>query len=370
MSRNFISASIIAVVLLLWLGSGVFLGDSAPQEHPALAVAVQPAVGPGNGDLTRVRAEVIRSEARTRFLVLRGRTESKRMVQVKAEIAGKVVSRPVERGMRVAQGDLLCEMAVDDRAAAVAEAEAVLEDARIQYEGSLKLKEQGLQSQTAIAGSAARLEAARAQLRRQTLNLERTRIVAPFGGVVEELQMNTGDYAVPGAACVTLIDLDPMLVRAHVTEAEVESLGLGDRVSGRISVGREIQGVVSFVGKQSDPVTRTYPVEITVDNADYAIRSGLTVSVRIGLGEVQAHQISPALFALNDQGDIGVRTLDKSNRVVFHPLGIIEDGPAGVWVTGLPDSTRLITVGQEFVAAGEIVEPVYPSDTGAQVAQP
>jgi multidrug efflux system membrane fusion protein len=166
-----------------------------------------------------------------------------------------------------------------------------------------------------------------------------------------------------------------MLVTADVTETEVESLALGDRVSGRItSVGREIQGVVSFIGKQSDPVTRTYPLEITVDNPDYSIRSGLTVSVRVGLGEVRVHQISPALFALNDQGDIGVRTLDQSNRVAFHTVRIIEDGPEGVWVTGLPASVRLITVGQEFVSAGEVVEAFYSNESGTrageQVAQP
>jgi len=281
-----------------------------------------------------------------------------------------VVSRPVERGMRVEEGELLCELAVDDRDAAVAEAEAAVEDARIQYEGSLKLKEQGLQSRTAIAGAAARLEAARAQLRRQVLNLERTRISAPFSGVVEDLHMNTGDYAVPGAVCATLIDLDPMLVRADVTENEVESLRLGGRVSARTSTGRDVEGVVTFVGKQSDPVTRTYPVEITVENGDYSIRSGLTVSVRFGLGEVQAHQISPALFALDDQGEVGVRTIDRSNRVSFHKIRIIEDGPEGVWVTGLPRTTRLITVGQEFVSVGEIVEPVYSDERSTQVAQP
>lgn len=370
MSKNFISASIVAVGLLLWLGSGLFFGESAPQEHPALAIQELSALASDKGNPAQVRAEVIRSESRARFLVLRGRTESKRTVEVKAEISGIVVSRPVERGMRVAEGDLLCEVAVDDREAAVAEARAALEDARIEYQGSLKLKEQGLQSQTAIAGAAARLEAARAQLRRQVLNLERTQIGAPFNGMVEDLHMNTGDYAVPGAVCATLIDLDPMLVRADVTETEVESLRLGGRVSARTSTGRDIEGVVTFVGKQSDPATRTYPVEITVENADHSIRSGLTVSVRFGLGEVQAHQISPALFALNDQGEIGVRTIDRSNRVKFDTVRIIEDGPDGVWVTGLPTTTRLITVGQEFVSAGEIVEPVYPGEGSVQVALP
>lgn len=370
MSKNLVSASIVVVGLLLWLGSGLFLGESAPGEHPTIAVQQQSVTGARDSATARVRAEVIKSQARTRFLVLRGRTQSKRVVDVKAEIAGKVVSRPVERGTRVEEGDVLCEVAVDDRAAAVSEAEAALEDARIEYQGILKLKEQGLQSETAIAGSAARQETARAQLRRQVLNLERTRITAPFGGLVEDLHMNVGDYAMPGATCATLIDLDPMLISADVTEAEVESLGLGDRVSGLTSVGREIEGVVTFVGKQSDPVTRTYPVEITAENGDYSIRSGLTVRVRIGLGEVQAHQISPALFTLNDQGGIGVRTLDKSGRVEFHAIRIIEDGPEGVWVTGLPKTTRLITVGQEFVAAGEMVEAVYSDDRGAKVAQP
>jgi len=371
MSKNLISASIVAAVLLLWLGSGLFFGDSAPQEHATLAQQERQGIGPGSASgLTRVRAEINRAEARTRFLVLRGRTESKRTVEVKAEIAGKVVGRPVERGMRIKQGDLLCEVAVDDRQAAVTQAQAALEDARVDYEGSLKLKAQGLQSHKAITGAAARLEAARADLQRQVLNLDRTRIVAPFDGMVEDLQMNIGDYAVPGAACATLIDLDPMLVKADVTETEVESLEVGDLVSGRTSVGREIQGRVTFVGKQSDPMTRTYPVEITVDNEDYSIRSGLTVSVRIGLGEVQAHLISPVLFALNDRGELGVRILDKSNRVEFSAVRVIEDGPTGVWVTGLPRTTRLITVGQEFVVAGETVEPVFANTDAAQLAQP
>jgi multidrug efflux system membrane fusion protein len=370
MSKNLVSATIIAVGLMLWLGSGAFLGESAPQEHPALALQEPAAPNTGTREISRVRVELVRSEPRTRFLVLRGKTESKRVVEVKAEIAGNVVARPVERGMRVARGDLLCEVAVDDREAAVKEAQAALENARIEYEGSLKLKEQGLQSDIAIAGSAARLEAARTQLRRQSLNLERTQITSPFAGVVEELQMNVGDYAIPGAPCATLIDLDPMLVRADVTEAEVENLALGDRVFALTGTGRELQGKLTFIGRQSDQLTRTYPVEITVDNADYSIRSGLTVNARIALGEVEAHRISPALFTLGDQGEVGVRTVDKSNTVVFHAARIIEDGPDGVWVTGLPRTVRLITVGQEFVVAGDVVEPVYSNDSGAQVAQP
>ncbi|MFT5710922.1 MAG: multidrug efflux system membrane fusion protein [Halioglobus sp.] len=370
MSKNLISASIVGVVLLLWLGSGIFSSDSTPQEHATLAAQNLQVTQAAAAELTRVRIQQVRSEERTRFLVLRGRTKSKRMVEVKAEIAGKIISRPVERGTRVEQGDLLCEVAVDDRYVAVAEAKAVLADAQIEYQGSLKLKKQGLLSELGIAGADARLEAARAQLHRQELNLERTKITAPFAGLVEDLQMNAGDYAVPGDSCATLIELDPMLIIADVTESEVESLSADSHVFGRTRVGRELEGVVTFVGKQSDPLTRTYPVEITVDNSDYSIRSGLTVNVRIGLGEVQAHLISPSLFTLGDAGEIGVRILDPAGRVVFQTVQIIEDGVEGVWITGLPSTTRLITVGQEFVSDGELVEPVYADESGDQVATP
>ena len=54
--------------------------------------------------------------------------------------------------------------------------------------------------------------------------------------------MNAGDYAMPGTTCATLIELDPMLISADVTEAEVENLILGSQVWGRTSVGRELQG--------------------------------------------------------------------------------------------------------------------------------
>ncbi len=270
--------------------------------------------------------------------------------------------------MRVQAGDLLCEIAVDDREVAVQEARAALQTARIEHQGSLKLNKQGLLSDVAIAASSARQEAALANLHRQELNLARTGIVAPFSGVVEDLHMNIGDYATPGAPCATLIDLDPMLIVAHVTEAEVQYLTDAQPVEGTTATGREIAGTVSFVGMQSDPVTRTYPVEITVDNGDYALRSGLTVSLRVPVEQVSAHQVSPSLLSLDDAGELGLRIVDDASRVAFRTVEIIENGPDGLWIRGLPEVVNLITVGQEYVAIGDIVEPVFSNARTDQLA--
>ncbi len=250
------------------------------------------------------------------------------------------------------------------------QAEAALTDAEIEYQGALKLKQQGLQSETAIARAASRLATAEADLERQSLNLQRTEILAPFAGVVEELPVNIGDYAVRGSVCATLIDLDPMLVTADVTETEVESLSLGDRVEGRTVNGRQVSGLLTFIGKQSDPVTRTYPVEVTVENSDYSLRSGLTTTLRITLEKVPAHRLSSALFTLDDRGEMGVRVIGDGNVVEFHKVQVIEDTPQGVWVTGLPETTHLITVGQEFVLAGQTVDPIYTADVANRESAP
>jgi membrane fusion protein, multidrug efflux system len=359
MRKNLISAALVALALLLWLLSGVLLNQEEAVVHPTLAEAGDTAAPESAQALARVRARIIEAQPRTRAVVLRGRTQSKRVVEVKAEVAGRVVSRPVERGQQVKSGELLCQLAVDDREASVVQAEAAFEEARIEHEGSLKLKQQGLQSETAIAKAAARLEAARADVHRKGLNLERISIVAPYDGFIETLHMNEGDYAAAGSVCVTLIDLDPMLIAANVTEAEVDKMQLQGVVKGRTSTGQEVVGVLTFIGRQSDPQTRTYPVEITVANPDFSLRSGLTATVELELEQVSAHLVSPALFALDDAGDIGLRTIGTDNRVEFHRITIIDDGVDGVWVSGLPDPVHLITVGQEFVHAGQLVDPIY-----------
>jgi multidrug efflux system membrane fusion protein len=97
-------------------------------------------------------------------------------------------------------------------------------------------------------------------------------------------------------------------------------------------------------------------MEITVPNPEYRIRAGLTTVVNVPTRTVLAHRVSPALFTLDDDGVIGLRAVDRDNRVVFHPVDIVEDAADGAWVTGLPGVVRLITVGQEFVSAGQTVD--------------
>lgn len=356
MRGTYITAGVIALLIVLWLLSGA-VGNDEVANHPSLAETTRERTAEAQDSApTRVRARVINAVPQVQQVVLRGRTENKRTVEVKAETSGSVVERPVERGSEVKAGDLLCRISMEDREAGLHEAQAALEQARIEHQASLRLQEKGFQSETAIAQAKARLAAAEAQVARRALDIERTFVRAPFAGVVENVHLEIGDYVSPGGGCVTIVDMNPMLLVGSVSERQVADLEIGQMVTGELADGRSVQGPIKFVGQQADPATRTYPVEVEVANPEYDLRSGITTRMQIPVNNVLAHKISPALFALDDEGRIGVRTVNGQNRVEYHHVQIVRDAVDGVWVTGLPEMTTLITVGQELVVPGQQVE--------------
>ena len=357
MRKTHLTALLIAVATAIWLATGFLGGVDAVADHPSIGELN--AVATANGverEPTVVRGQIITASAFPEKVAIRGHTENKRTVEVRAEIQGRVVERPVERGSVVANGDLLCRIAVEDRQARVNQAQEAVNQARIEHEGSLRLKDGGYQSQTAIAQAKSRLATAEAQLETATLDLDRTFVRAPFGGVVEQTLLEIGDYAQPATPCAKVVDLDPMLLVGQVSERDVGRLSIGGIATGVLASGETATGTISFIGHQADPATRTYRVEATVANPDHRLLSGATADIAIVVGEVTAHQISPAVLALDDAGQLGVRTVATDGRVRFRFVDIVADGADGVWVTGLPKTVTLITVGHQLVVDGEPVE--------------
>lgn len=360
MRRTYITAAIIALAIVLWLASG--LGGDEDQPGNATTIAQQNAERSARVEdkaPARVRAQLMQASLQPVELSIRGRTESKRTVTVRSETNGRVVARPVERGDLVSRGDLLCRLSVDDRNARISESTEGLNQAALEFNGTLELKTRGLVSDTIVAQAKARLASAEAQLARANLDMAKTYIRAPFDGFVETISMDIGDFAQTGSACADIVDLDPMLLVGRVQENLVGNIEPGIVANGSLANGQEIDGTVSFVGQQSDQATRTYAIEVEVPNADYAIRSGLTAEIRVVLTNQLAHRISPSILSLNDAGDFGIKILDADNIVNFVPVEIVREGADGMWVSGLPSIATVITVGQDFVVSGEEVEPVF-----------
>lgn len=370
MRKTYIIATLIAVAIGLWLFSGQ-IDEGEPVRHGTLAAQnTKSSAAAEDRTPTRVRARTSQAQTYTASVLVRGRTENKRSVDVRAETQGRVESRPVEKGTRVEAGALLCRLAIEDRNASLNEAREGFNQARIDFDGAQRLKAKGFQADSDIARARARLASAQASVERAKLAIARTYIRAPFDGIIEDTQAEIGDYLQPGAPCATVIDLDPMLLVGRISERDVAHLDVGSNATAELGDNTKLEGKVSFIGRQSDESTRTYPLEISIPNPDYRIRSGLTAQVRVPIGEVKAHLISPALLALDTAGNIGVRTLSDTDRVIWNNITIIDDEGSGAWITGLPDVAKIITVGQELVVPGEQVEAVFEQTPAMPASTP
>lgn len=358
MKSTYIAAILVAALFAAWLFSGQVGDDEARQPAPSLSQSRDAMLAEAQDAPVRVRARIIAAEGQTEDLVVRGRTEADRSVIVRAETSGRVVELPVERGDRVEAGALLCRIAVDTREARLEEMRQAVTQARIEFEGASKLRDRGLQSETAIAAAEARLAASRANLAESELDLERTYIRAPFAGVVEDRPVEMGDLLQAGGACATVVDPDPMMLVGQVAEQDVSRLAPGIEGFGTLVTGETVAGSVAFVASTAAPTTRTFRVEVAVPNADAALRDGITTEIRIPVDRFLAHQVPSSILALDDAGAIGVRILDAEDRVRFLNVDVIKDTPEGIWVRGLPDTAKVITVGQELVTPGQLVEAV------------
>ena len=341
---------LIVGALIAWMASGIFGGRDETDQK-----AGQPAA---ERALTQVQVREMMAEDVTRFVELQGQAEADRVATVRAETTGRVVSLPGKRGVRVSEGDELAVLAMNDREARLDEAKSLVAQRQSEHEAAQRLGEKGYQAQNRVKEAKAALDAARARLAAIREEITNIRITAPFSGVLETRPVEIGDYVSIGDKVATVVDDDPLKITAHVPQQKVNRITEGSSADIEFITGQTATGTVTLVASVAAESTRTYRIEVEVANSERAFRAGMSATLRIPTDTVQAQFVSPAIFSLDTQGRMGVKTVNAENNVVFHPVDAIQAKADGVWVAGLPETARVITVGQGFVQAGETVKPV------------
>jgi multidrug efflux system membrane fusion protein len=405
---SFINAALVIVALyfLVFERDALFafagrgdVEESTPSETEEAVVSL--------ANENAVRVVALRSVAREidSAVLLRGQTKANRQVEVLAETTSTVISEPKRRGAFVEAGDLLCELDPGTRPASLAEAkagkleaesripeaEARLEEAHalvaeadINLKAARKLSETGFGSETRRVSSEAAMSSAEAGVKSAEAGLEATRagiesaaaeveaaqremdrltIEAPFQGLLESDTAELGSLMQPGTLCATIIQLDPIKLVGFVPETEVNRVQVGALASAQLVTGRQVEGRVTFLSRSADETTRTFEVEITVPNEDLTIRDGQTATIRISAEGAKAHLLPQSALTLSNEGQLGVRTVGAGDVVDFMPVRVLRDTAEGVWIDGLPETTDIIVVGQEFVVKGVTVNPTYQEVT-------
>lgn len=363
---KFNTSYIIAGGLLL-LGGVWFavnnMGEDAPLPVSTPATAKEEA----RKTIPTVQVKRITASEHPKVLDLYGQTRAAREVEVKAETAGLVSAVNALEGGRIKQGQTLCRQDINARQALVDQAEASLRSIEADLNSARVLAEKGYQSKTRVMTFEAQLDGAKAALAQAEIELDNINIRAPFNGVWERQDAEIGDYLSPGMSCGLIVDLSPLNVDVELTEAQLNLIKRGSTAAITLATGEEVTGEVAYIEAKADPTTRTFRTELRVPNADYKLRAGVTATVRLTAGLTQAQQIPGNILTLDESGAIGVRYVDTQDRVQFARITTIDEDENGLWVTGLPATTRIIIEGQNFVAVGQhvVTDDSYGIETGS-----
>ncbi len=340
-------ASAIFLLLAGWLASGYL--DS--NEEPTTAVSATP----GRSLVPKVRVRVPEPKRISQRIVLNGRTQAARAVTLRAEVEGRVVALAATRGATVRKGELIAQLDKRDRLARLEEAHVLLKQRELEYQGAKKLQKQNLQSETFLANVASQRATARAMVESIEFEIRNTRVVAPFGGILDQLPVEVGTYLTAGDEVARVLEQDPIIFVGHVSQQDRHRLVLGDKGIARLVTGLVVEGELRYLASEADPTTRTFKVELQIPNPDGSLVSGITAELSIPVRFVHAFQLSPALLSLSSDDRLGVKVVNDQDRVEFLPVQVVRSTSAGLWLTGLPKGVRVITVGQGFVHAGDKV---------------
>ncbi|HKL78281.1 MAG TPA: efflux RND transporter periplasmic adaptor subunit, partial [Gammaproteobacteria bacterium] len=219
-------AFLVALALVLWMASG-YLAPGVSESDSAAPAAAGP-------EVVAVQVRQQTAETVTRYLRNNGQTEAERVVRVKAETAGPVAEVVAEDGTRVAAGQPLVRLAMDDRRARLAEAQALVAQRETEAEAAKALGSSGFQARARVEEAEAALASARARLARIREDIDHTVVRAPFAGVLEERLAETGDFLDVGAPVAVVADLDPLVVSVHIVQQRIGEVTRGGSAEVRL----------------------------------------------------------------------------------------------------------------------------------------
>jgi multidrug efflux system membrane fusion protein len=134
---------------------------------------------------------------------------------------------------------------------------------------------------------------------------------------------------------------------------------VGADVEAKLVDEKLLTGKVSYLARAADAASRSYRIEVEIDESFSGLREGITAEIMVDTESVFAHLIPSSALTLNDSGELEVKTLDSNDLVKARAVTIIGDENTQlgnrIWVTGLAGKINLITVGQEIVFDGQRV---------------
>jgi RND family efflux transporter MFP subunit len=248
-----------------------------------------------------VKVVTVRSGEFSKYLVYQGTVSPWKKANIAPDTSGRIWKIYKKQGDMVSRGTLLAELDTTtlklqekQAQAALEVAQAAYKDARLNHDRLKKLHDRKAVSQMQLEKAQLGLESADTQKKSAEANLnvirhtlENSYMRAPFDGIITSKNMEEGDMINPmmgmGASVLTLMDLKTVKVVLDVASEDIENIQIGQSCQARIPnlESRTLSGELYSKNLAADPVSKTFKVEVKIDNPGIAIKAGVFAEIMI-----------------------------------------------------------------------------------------
>lgn len=324
-----------------------------------------------------VEVGVLEAAAFRDTLELVGKLEAYDRVRITAELAGRIESVPFDEGETVRRGQTVARIDAKIASAQLSQAKAQLDLATATLNRTEKMAEKGLSPPAELEVARAQKAQAEASAELAEANLDKAVIRAPISGVATNVTAKRGEVAGPGVPLLEIVRVDRVKVVADAPERDVSLLEVGSQAAVSVPAlpGRELTATVENVGIVANSSTRTFPVELVLDNDVGELRPGMLANIRLLRKELREVVVIPRDAVLDEAEGKSV-FVDASGVAARRSVEVGSvRGRFTVAREGLKVGDRLIVLGHRQVVDGQKIvvnkaEPCCAEQAKAVVDKP
>ena len=379
-SRIIVSLAILGVgVVAGWYGPaylGMGLGALQPKAQQAAPASGAPSAGAGGAAAparprgTAVEGAVVESVSFPRGLNAIGSLRSNESTVISAEIAGRIAKINFTEGQPVKKGDVLVNLDDSVAQAELAQARANLSLAQSRFGRSTSLQTAGFVSQQAKEDTSIALELQQAFYELAQAKLEKTRIVAPFDGVIGLRSVSVGEYLTPGKDIAPLEDIDTLKADFRLPERYVADVLVGQTLEIQVDAmpNKLFEGKVYAVSPLVEAGGRSVLVRAQVDNKARELRPGMFARVQLITNETAALVIPESALAPAGQSQYVFRVAEGQADRILVQIGERRAGLVEI-IDGLDVGDVVVVAGLQAVRNKAPVNMLRKPRPSSEIAQ-
>ena len=302
-----------------------------------------------NERLTLVSKYEIKEQIFNSYLEAQANLKTRKNILVLPEFQGTLEKIFVDEGQNVSKGKLLAEINDSGLKEQLDQLIIQRDFAKENYERIQRLWKNNIGSEIQFLKSKSDFESIQKGVDQMRDMLSKTKIYAPFAGVVDEIIANPGSNLIPGVTNVLrIVNLEDVYAEAFVSEKYISTISNGTEAIVKIPLlDKEIKSEVTQTGNFIDPNNRTFRIEIPVDNSDKRIKQNLDAKIKINTYKKDNAIVIPLRIIREDaEGKNYIYIMD-------------EDKKDGVFIT----RKALIKIGNKSNTDAEVLEGLNFGET-------